>query len=329
MAQSMRVMNDGVGLHVELAGPEGAPGLPILCVHGWPELAHSWRHQLAHFAALGRRIAALDVRGYGRSDKPWPVEAYRMSVICSDIAAVIDALGGRAILFGHDWGAPIVYHTALRYPEKVAAVAGLSVPYAPVGDVSFLDMARQIYKDRFFYQLYFQEEGKAEMELGGDPLALHKIYFGISASKTDRAFLMNKPPSAGLLDGIAAPERLPDWMPEADMTVFVRAFREGGWRGPINRYRAQDLDFREREPVKGRRLAQPHCFIGGEFDIVRHFVPGVDLYADPGQHADDFRGSTIVPRAGHWVQQEAPEVVNRALEAFVASLEDVRPAAAA
>jgi pimeloyl-ACP methyl ester carboxylesterase len=318
--QELWVRNGGVALHVEVAGPREPVGLPILCVHGWPELAHSWRHQLRHFAGLGRRIAALDVRGYGKSDKPWAIADYRMSVIADDIAAVIDALGGKAILFGHDWGAPIVWNTALRHEAKVAAVAGLSVPYMPVGDVGFLDMAREIYKDRFFYQLYFQEEGKVETELGGDPLALHKIYFGLSAAGTDVQFLMNKPADARMLDGIAAPDRLPAWMPEADMAVFVEAFRAGGWRGPINRYRAQDLDFLERDAVKGRTIPQPACFVAGADDVVRAFVPGVDLFANPGVACDDFRGATLIPGVGHWVQQEAPAETNAALEAFVNGL---------
>jgi len=318
--ERIRVKNGQVGLAVQLDGPADAAGLPILFVHGWPELAHSWRHQMAHFAGQGRRVAALDVRGYGDSDKPDPIADYRLSVICADIAAVIEALGGRVILVGHDWGAPIVWHTALRHEGKVAAVAGLSVPYVPMGDLSFLDMARQIYAGRFFYQLYFQAEGVAEAELSADPRALHKIYFGLSAAGTDLAFLMNKPEGAGLLDGLAAPERLPDWMPEADMAVFLEAFRRGGWRGPLNRYRAQDLDFAERAPVAGRRIAQPACFIAGTDDVVRQFVPGVDLFADPGAFCDDWRGTTLVPGVGHWVQQEAPAEVNAALDHFLAGL---------
>jgi pimeloyl-ACP methyl ester carboxylesterase len=242
------------------------------------------------------------------------------SVITGDIAAVIDALGGRAILVGHDWGAPIVWNTALRYEAKVAAVAGLSVPYVPMGDISFLDMARQIYAGRFFYQLYFQNEGVADAELAADPQALHKIYFGLSAAGTDIDFLMNKPEGAGLLDGLAAPGQLPDWMPQADMDVFLEAFRKGGWRGPLHRYRAQDLDFAERSPVAGRRIAQPACFIAGADDVVRQFVPGVDLFADPGAFCDDWRGTTLIPGVGHWVQQEAPGQVNAALDAFFAGL---------
>ena len=115
---------------------------------------------IAHFSELGYTVAALDVRGYGRSSKPQEIAAYSIRNLTSDVAAAIDELGnGTAIVFGHDWGAPIVWNTALLYPNKVKAVAGLSVPYIPRGPVAFIEMAKAIYKDRFFYQLYFQKEG--------------------------------------------------------------------------------------------------------------------------------------------------------------------------
>jgi epoxide hydrolase A/B len=85
----------------------------IVCVHGFPELWYSWRHQITHFSKLGYKVAALDVRGYGGSSKPREVAAYSIRNLASDVAAVIDQLGGgTAILFGHDWGAPIVWNTA-------------------------------------------------------------------------------------------------------------------------------------------------------------------------------------------------------------------------
>jgi len=317
---SLTVRNGAVNIHVEVAGPAESAHLPIVCVHGWPELGYSWRHQLAHFAALGYRIAAIDVRGYGASDKPEPIAAYSLTELASDVAAVIDALGGRAILFGHDWGAPIVYATALRHAAKVAAVAGLSVPYIPVGDVAFLDAARQIYAGRFFYQLYFQAEGVAESEFSADPDALAKIYFGISGDAPEGALTGARAADADMLSDLPVPAAFPGWMTAADLTIFNAAFAKGGWRGPFNRYRAQDIDFAEREPVKGKYITQPALFIGGARDPVRHFIPGVDLYAGAGAGCDDFRGSTIIDGIGHWVQQEAPAATNAALEAFVRAL---------
>ena len=314
------VENGPITLSVLVDGPVDSPDLPILCVHGWPELAWSWRHQIAHFAAQGRRIAALDVRGYGASSKPAAVEAYTMAELTGDVAAVIDALGGRAILFGHDWGAPIVWQTAVRHPDKVAAVAGLSVPYTPTGEFSFLQAVRKLYQGKFFYQLYFQAPGVAEAEFEADPDALLKVYFSGSGDARGRAFANDKKPGDGFLTGLPTPDPLPAWLPADDLDRYKTAFAEGGWTGPLNRYRAQDLDHEQRAGVVGKHVTQPAAFIAGTLDPVRRFIPGRDGYADAGAACDDFRGTTLIDGAGHWVQQEAPAEVNAALDAFVAGL---------
>ena len=107
---------------------------------------------------------------------------------------------------------------------------------------------------------------------------------------------------------------------ENDLRVYVDAFRESGFRGPINRYRAQVLDFADLAELAGKLITQPSCFIAGERDLVRSFVPGTDLYANPGIACADFRGTTILSGIGHWVQQEAPAETNEALEKFLHSL---------
>ena len=318
--ERFEVQNGAVTLSVLADGPADGTDLPILCVHGWPELAHSWRHQIAEFAAAGRRIAALDVRGYGASSKPAAVEAYTMAALTGDVAAVIDALGGRAILFGHDWGAPIVWQTAVRHPDKVAAVAGLSVPYTPTGEVSFLQIVRKLYEGRFFYQLYFQTPGVAEAEFAADPDALLKIYYGASGEGMGLQSREPKGPDDRFLTGMPRPEALPGWLPADDLAIYNQAFAQGGWTGPLNRYRAQDLDHAQRAAVVGKRVTQPAAFIAGTLDPVRRFIPGRDGYADAGAACDDFRGTTLIEGAGHWVQQEAPAATNAALAAFVAGL---------
>ncbi len=316
---NFRVIDNGeITLRVAIEGE----GPLVLCVHGWPELWYSWRHQLNHLAARGYTVAAMDVRGYGGSAKPHSIAAYSMKALTSDVAAVVRALSdGPAVLLGHDWGAPIVWHTALLYPEDVRAVAGLSVPYIPGGDISFLDMVEQIYKDRFFYQIYFQAEGSAEAELEADvPAALRKIYYSVSGDVEQGSWLVQKPADAKLLDGLVDPDPFPGWMSQEDLEVYAESFEAGGFRGPINRYRAQKIDFAELADLRGKTIAQPACFIAGEKDAVRHFVPGVDLYAAPGAACDDFRGATLIPGVGHWVQQEAPTETNQALEEFLSGL---------
>ena len=312
------VHNGPIALNVAVKGE----GKLIVCVHGFPELWYSWRHQIDRFSARGYRVAALDVRGYGGSSKPSEISAYRMRNLTADVAAVIDRLGnGAAVLFGHDWGAPIVWNTALIYPEKVTAVAGLSVPYVPRRESSFIKLARSIYAGRFFYQLYFQQEGVAEAEFESDiPTALRKLYFAASGDGPLDALLAMKPADAKLLDGMADPRPFPAWMSEAELKVYADAFQAGGFRGPLNRYRAQEIDFVDLADYAGKPVTRPSFFIAGERDPVRRFIPGLGLYQIAGAACSDFRGSVIVPRVGHWVQQEAPDATNTALEGFLGQI---------
>jgi len=187
--------------------------------------------------------------------------------------------------------------------------------------VAFIEMAKAMYKDRFFYQLYFQKEGVAEAEFETNiPAGLRKAYFALSGAAPLNKWLEQKPADAKLLDGMIDPQPFPDWMSEQDFQFYVEAFRAGGFRGPLNRYRAQNIDFQEMSDVAGKPVTQPSYFVAGERDAVRSFVPGVDLYANPGIACTNFRGSVILPGIGHWVQQEAPAETNAALEGFLKGL---------
>ena len=116
------------------------------------------------------------------------------------------------------------------------------------------------------------------------------------------------------------PDPFPKWLTAEDIQTYSEAFERGGFRGPLNRYRAQRIDVKDLVEIRGQTIKQPTCFIGGEKDAARHFMPGYDLYAIAGRACDDFRGSTIIGGIGHWVQQEAPTETNVALEKFLASL---------
>ena len=311
------VQNGEVSLRVATAGS----GPLIVCIHGWPELWISWRHQMEYFSERGFTVAAMDVRGYGGSSKPTDIASYRLSELCADAAAVIEALGeGPAIVFGHDWGAPIAWNTARLFPSKVRAVAGMSVPYTPVGPSSSLELWSQVYADRFFYQNYFQEPGVAEAEFGVDvAMSLRMIYFALSGEGSG-TFLQPKAVDATFLEGLVDPQPFPAWMSGEELAAYVEAIIAGGWQGPLNRYRAQSVDSAELGSRPDPLLSQPATFIAGELDPVRDFVPGIDIFAFAPTSCADFRGATIVPGVGHWVQQEAPAAVNDALRTFVDSL---------
>src|SRR5512143_2340365 len=177
---------NGVKLRAVVSGQ----GPLVVMVHGFPESWYSYRHQIGPIAAAGFTACAIDVRGYGGSDKPYPVADYAMQHMVGDVAGVIEALGGgeRAVVIGHDWGAPIVWNTALTRPDRVRAVAGLSVPYTGIPLRSFREVFEEFFTQRgyFFYQAYFQDEGVAEAEMEADVrTALRKFYYAISGDAPD------------------------------------------------------------------------------------------------------------------------------------------------
>lgn len=204
------IKTNGVTLRaaVESEGPL------VLMVQGWPELWFSWRHQIKTIAASGFTVCAIDVRGYGGSDKPHQVEAYNMETNMADLIGVIDAFSWEnAILIGHDWGAPIVWNTAALHPDRIAVVAGLSVPYRLRASVSNIELWQKLYGDqgKFFYQLYFQQEVVVEAEVEANVrTALRKIYYSISGDAPSLGpSWLERPAGGGLLDFMTDP----DWFP--------------------------------------------------------------------------------------------------------------------
>jgi pimeloyl-ACP methyl ester carboxylesterase len=312
------VATNGINLRVALAGK----GPLVLLVHGWPEGWYSWRHQIPFLVETGYRVAAPDVRGYGGSDKPKAIEAYSIKELCADIAGLVTALGEtQAILVGHDWGAPTVWNTALFYPDKVRAVVGLSVPHTGRGSAPRIELFRKIYKDRFFYQLYFQEPGVAEAELEADVRSsLRKIYYWASGEAKTKGLKADKPENARYLDGLPDPEPFPPWLTPADLDYCVGEFQRSGFRGPLNRYRTSELDFAQQAAIADRRIDQPAAFIAGSLDPVLRFVPGVDLIEAMRARVADLRLVRLIDGVGHWVQQESPAEVNAALATFLRTL---------
>jgi len=290
----------------------------VLMVHGFPESWYSWRHQLPAVAGAGFTAAAMDVRGYGGSEKPREVAAYDMENLTADVAGVADALapGEPAILVGHDWGAPIVWNSAFSRPERFRAVAGLSVPFSGVPTRPFTEIFNELYtkKNRFFYQAWFQKIGPPEAEAEKDVRDfLRKFYFGIAGEAPDGSW-PQKPADATLLDGMVDPGQFPAWLSAEDLDYYVGEFEQSGFFGPISRYRNHERDFEWLQQFKGRTLDQPSLLIGGDRDPAFN---GFGRIADPGammrQHATDLRGVHVLPGCGHWTQQERPVEVNALL----------------
>ena len=298
----------------------------VLMVHGFPESWFSWRHQMTPVAEAGFTAAAIDVRGYGGSDKPPAVADYAMQHMVADVAGAIQALspGAPAVIVGHDWGAPIVWNSALTRPDVVRAVAGLSVPYSGVPARSFRAVFEEIFtsKGRFFYQAYFQREGVAEAEMEADVRrSLRLFYYAISGDAPDGTWPSDKTADQPLLAGLPDPDPFPAWLTPADLDYYVGEFERSGLRGPINRYRNHDADFEWLQPFKDSKIEQPALFIGGERDLVLTMLGrNANPLAFMQSQLPDLRGSDILPGCGHWTQQERPAEVNQRLVAWLKGL---------
>src|SRR5579863_8037830 len=124
------VQANGLKLHIAEAG---AGPLVVLC-HGFPESWHSWRRQLKALPEAGYHVVAPDMRGYGQTDRPQAMDQYTLFHMVGDVVGLVAALGEKsAVVIGHDWGAPVAWHSALFRPDIFRGVAGLSVPFRPRG----------------------------------------------------------------------------------------------------------------------------------------------------------------------------------------------------
>ena len=314
---------NGVKLRAAIAGK----GPLIVMVHGFPESWYSWRHQMAPLAAAGFTACAIDVRGYGGSDKPHAVEAYDMAQMTADIAGVIDALSpdAPAIIVGRDWGAPIVWNTALIYRDKVRAVAGLSVPHYGVPPVSLDQIIKAMFTDqgRFFYMAYFKDEGVAEAAFEADVRSgLRKLYYAGCGQSGLAWGGAEKKHGEALLDGMVDPEKFPAFLTEADLDYYVGEFSRSGFRGPLNRYRNADRDWAFLRTIEDQVVHQPSLYIVGDRDLVlKMFGGGAEQAAARlRENTSDLRGVHVLPGIGHWTQEEAPEQVTGILLDWLATL---------
>lgn len=312
------------GIRMQIA-EAGAGPLVLLC-HGFPEGWYSWRHQLSALAEAGFHAVAPDMRGYGGTEAPAPVEAYTLLHLVGDMVGVLDALGSEtAVIAGHDWGAPVAWHAALLRPDRFRAVIGLSVPFRPRGQARPTTvMPRTV--DAVFYQLYFQEPGIAEAELEADPRAtirdtLLRLSGDVPPLPGSDGFSL-VPLKGGLKArmGMHAAMPLPAWLTDADIDHYAAAFARSGFRGGLNWYRNIDRNWELLRPFAGMPVTVPALYVAGDRDLVVSFPGAQAMIANLRASVPRLRETIMLPGCGHWTQQERPAEVNAAMLSFLRSL---------
>jgi pimeloyl-ACP methyl ester carboxylesterase len=314
------------------AGPANGP--LVIFVHGWPELAISWRHQLHALAALGFRTIAPDMRGYGRSSVYSQPAAYAQEPIVRDMLELLDALGReQAVWVGHDWGSPVVWNLASHHPDRCHAVASLCVPYCTLErglDQRLSLVDRKLYPaaeypaGQWDYMLYYVEnvaEAIAPLDANvsrslkllfrkGDPAGEGKPAPTATARRTHSLFGWPTHPVPDVpLDT--------DVLTEEALSSYVSALERTGFYAPACWYlnHAANAEY-ARTARNGGYLDLPVLFLNARYDYIAESTHS--QRAEPMRtHCRQLSEATI--RAGHWLAQEQPVEVNAALVQWLAT----------
>lgn len=291
---------------IRLAVYEQGQGPAVVLLHGFPELAFSWRHQLPALAAAGFRAIAPDQRGYGRSDVPPDVADYGIENLIADVHGLLDALDVETATFvGHDWGALVLWQMAIRSPDRMNGLIQLNVPHIPRTPADPIELMRKRFGDDF-YIVDFQDSDEADRSFAADPERVFDVM--MRRNLMSREQYEQLPPdkrSLSLLRLLARREPGGDaLLSDAERDYYVEAFQRTGFTGAINWYRNWTRNWETQEGYDDV-IPVPTLFIGAVDDTIiapamiegmKPFVPDLELH--------------MLEDCGHWSQQEKPDEVN-------------------
>ena len=290
---------------INLAIYEQGEGPAVVLLHGFPELAYSWRHQLPALADAGFRAIAPDQRGYGLSDVPPDVSDYTMTELIADVHGMLDALDLESAAFvGHDWGALILWHMAMRAPERIDGLVILNIPHIHRTPVDPIKLMRERFGDDF-YIVNFQDSDAADRAFAADPAHFFDVMMRRNQISREQFDLL--PGEMKILSLLKVMEREESGgeplLNDDERDYFANAFAQTGFTGPINWYRNWTRNW---EALDGtdQHIDIPTLFIGAENDVVialEHVEAMQPLVSDLELHMLD---------CGHWTQQEKPGEVN-------------------
>jgi pimeloyl-ACP methyl ester carboxylesterase len=253
-------------------------------LHGFPEHAYSWRHQIPLLARLGYRVWAPNQRGYGETTRPARQADYHIDRLLEDTAALIDASGAKSVtLISHDWGGIVAWAFALGNIRPLTHFVVMNLPHPKLFHAALQNKPQQ---RRSRYTKLFRTPWLPEFlfKLGG-ARAIGEAFRGMAIDKS----------------------RFPDEV----LNVYREAALEpGALTAMLNWYRANA--FVETFAGDTAMLETRTLMIWGEADTAlgKEMTYGTDALV---------RDFTLryLPRVSHWVQQEAPEAVNEILEAWL------------
>lgn len=282
MIRHERIPGEGLDLHVAVVGE----GPPVILLHGFPEGWRAWRHQFAPLVEAGFSVLAPDLRGYGESDRPAARRAYHLRHLVGDVEALVRWTGyPRAHVVGHDWGGIIAWTFAGEHPELLDRLAILNAPHLRL---YYERVWRPPQLFRSWYVLFFLLPRLPERAIAArDFAALRRMFRRMPAQR--------------------------DAFPDEEIGAYVRAFSApGALTAALNYYREALLGRDGTARAVAARVEVETLVLWGEQD------PALDLSLLCGLERVAPRVQVRrFPHSSHWLQNELPDEVNRALVEFL------------
>ena len=328
-------------MHVLEAGDARAPC--VLLLHGFPELAYSWRKVMPALAEAGFYAIAPDQRGYGNTTG-WDardLDSFALGNIARDAASLLAKLGiEKAHLVGHDFGSFAAGAAALLYPDRFRAVTFMSAPF---GGGKVPDPSAELAKlnpPRKHYQWYYSTQ-QAEADMHECAQGIHaflRAYYHMKSAdwaenrpyplkgwtanelaKLPRYYIMDLDKNMAETVAPHMPRHDAPWLTDEELSVYARAFEKTGFQGGLNWYRCgtQGLSAASLRTVAERRIELPAMYIAGAADWGIYQKPGEFERMQTAAVCKEWHGAHLIEGAGHWVQQEKPEEVIGYLAPFL------------
>ena len=357
---------NGLRVHVLEAGFEAADRPLVLLLHGFPEIAFSWRKVMQPLAEAGFHVVAPDQRGYGRTtgwdaDYDGDLAPFRLLNAVRDTLGLVASLGYRSVaaVVGHDFGASVAAWCAVVRPDVFRSVALMSAPFAgppelpfdtdkhppqPATAPSIHEALTALPRPRKHYQWYYSTR-PANAEMWHCPQGVHaflRAYFHHKSAdwqgnrpfplKSWSAGELAKMPTYYIMDldrdmAATVAEEMPSaaeiaacrWLPDSELAVYSAEYERNGFQGGLNWYRARTGGLYESELqlFSGRPIDVPSLFVSGKSDWGVYQRPG-SFERMQTSACTRMQGCHLIDGAGHWVQQEQPEIVSRLLIDFLA-----------
>ena len=292
---------------IRMAVYEQGEGPAVVLLHGFPELAFSWRHQLPALAQAGYRAIAPDQRGYGQTSVPSDVADYRIEELIADTHGLLDALGLQSAMFvGHDWGSILLWQMAMLAPERIEKLIILNIPHYPRPPIDPISIWRRRFGDDF-YIVNFQDSDEADRVFASDTA---RFFDATMRRNLISRALFDKLPAerkvVSLLRAFANERQYGEpLLSREERDYYASAFAASGFTGAINWYRNWAHNWKVLEGVN-QTIEIPTLFIGAVDDVIiapEHVEAMRPLVTDLEIH--------MLQNCGHWSQQEKPDEVNR------------------